>query len=321
AVLRRRHRWRPRHLLRTAVVAVVVVVAAGLLVRPFTTRGGAVPDDWAVVACDVGQGDALVLRSGESSAVVVDVGPSGPAADRCLDDLGVARVDLLVLSHFHADHVGGLEEVLAGRDVDRALVTGTREPAAQAERALGLLETAGVPVDVARPGDAATAGDGADAVRWEVLQAGPPVAAGAARAGATDQPGGAEEEGGANDASVVVLAEVRRTQVIALGDLEDAGQEALADELERRGTGPVDVVKMAHHGSRTQSPALAEALSPTVALVSAGENTYGHPTDHALDLYRGTGATVLRTDTCGTFALVVREGTLAAAGCRDPGQD
>lgn len=318
--LRRRHRWRPRRLVPTAVVVVVLVMVVGLLARPFATRGGPVPADWAVVACDVGQGDALVLRSGESSAVVVDVGPSGPAADRCLDDLGVVRVDLLVLSHFHADHVGGLEEVLAGRDVDRALVTGTHDPATQAERALGLLETADVPVDVARAGDAATAGEGADAVRWEVLQAGPRVEDDAGEAAGGGETGGEGEEGGANDASVVVLAEVRGTQVIALGDLEDAGQEALAAELERRGTGPVDVVKMAHHGSRTQSPALAEALSPTVALVSAGENTYGHPTDHALDLYRGTGATVLRTDTCGTFALVVRAETLAAAGCRDPAQ-
>jgi competence protein ComEC len=299
-------RPRPSRVVGTVIVAVVVVAAVWSLGRPVATRGGTVPADWAVVACDVGQGDALALRSGGSSAVVVDVGPSGPAADRCLDDLGVTRVDLLVLSHFHADHVGGLEDVLRGRTVDRALVTATRDPADQAERALGLLEAAGVPVDVARPGDAATTGQGADAVAWEVLQAGPPVA------------GGGGEEGGANDASVVLLAEVHGTEVITLGDLEDDGQAALVDELERRGTGPVDVVKMAHHGSRTQSEALATVLSPTAALVSSGENTYGHPTDHALDLYRGTGATVLRTDTCGTFALVVRDDALAAVGCRDP---
>lgn len=310
-----RHPSRPRPLwpgrgVRRGVVAAVVVTALTVVVvlvaRPLGPTGGPVPADWLVVACDVGQGDALVLRTGGSSAVVVDVGPSGPAADRCLDQLGVTRVDLLVLSHFHADHVGGLEEALRGREVTRALVTGTRDPAAQAERTLRLLDAAGVPVDVARPGDAATAGEGADVVGWEVLQAGPP---------ATD---GAGTEGGANDASVVLLADVHGTQVITLGDLEEEGQTALLAELDRRGTGPVDVVKMAHHGSSTQSAALAEALSPTVALVSSGENTYGHPTDRALDLYRGTGAAVLRTDTCGTFALVVRERTLAAAGCHDP---
>ncbi|WP_454044543.1 ComEC/Rec2 family competence protein [Cellulosimicrobium sp. Marseille-Q8652] len=93
----------------------------------------------------------------------------GDAADRCLDELGVQRVDLLVLTHFHADHVGGLDAVLRGRTVARALVTGTADPPAQADRTLGALETAGVPVQVAVAGDAGTQGG----ARWEVLQAGP----------------------------------------------------------------------------------------------------------------------------------------------------
>jgi len=147
-------------------------------------------------------------------------------------------------------------------------------------------------------------------VRWEVLQAGPggPVPPGAVGAGDG-------EGGGANDASIALRAHVAGLDVVALGDLEDAGQEALARVLAERGAGEADVVKMAHHGSRTQSDRLAALLSPTVALVSSGENTYGHPTDHAMDLYRGTGAAVLRTDACGTFALVVRDGVLAVAGC------
>ncbi|WP_435736335.1 ComEC/Rec2 family competence protein [Cellulosimicrobium sp. PMB13] len=309
-----------RPVLLTALVGIVAAVLVVVLVgHRLAVVDDGVPADWAVVACDVGQGDALALRSGPSSAVVVDVGPPGAAADRCLDDLGVDRVDLLVLSHFHADHVGGLDAVLQDRVVERALVTGTRDPVAQADRALGLLEDAGVPVDVARPGDAALAG-GADGVRWEVLQAGP-APGGTDRDGTVPDrgQGGGEgatgEEGAANDASVVLLAEAQGIDVVALGDLEDAGQESLVRVLEGRGGIAVDVVKVAHHGSRTQSERLASALSPAVALVSSGENTYGHPTDHAMDLYRGVGSTVLRTDTCGTFALVVRDGVLGSAGC------
>ncbi|MCB7135393.1 ComEC/Rec2 family competence protein [Cellulosimicrobium marinum] len=286
----------------TALVAALVL--AFLLVRPATTLGTRVPDDWAVVACDVGQGDALVLRSGESSAVVVDVGPDGPAAGRCLDTLGVDTVDLLVLSHFHADHVGGLDRVLQGRRVTGALVTATRDPAAQADRTLGALAAAGVRVDVAQAGATGVAGTGADGVAWEVLQAGPAT-------------GGTAWEGGANDASVVLRAQVGAVDVVALGDLEDPGQEALARTLAARGADPVDVVKMAHHGSRVQSDRLAGLLAPSVVLVSAGENTYGHPTDHALDLYRSVGATVLRTDRCGTVALVAHDDGLAVPGCAD----
>jgi competence protein ComEC len=294
---------RPHARVRVVAVAAVVVAVSVLVVvvlRPLGVTAGPVPGDWAVVACDVGQGDALVVRSGPRAAVVVDVGPAGAAAGSCLDALGVERVDLLVLSHFHADHVGGLEAVLRGREVERALVSPAAEPEAQAERVLGDLADAGVPVQVARQGDAGAAGreDGGgafdDGVSWEVLQAGP---------------------GDANDASVAVLVRVAGLDVVALGDLEDAGQASLARTLDGQGTGPVDVVKVAHHGSATQSDRLAELLAPTVALVSSGENTYGHPTDRALDLYRGVGATVLRTDACGTVALVVRDDVLSAAGC------
>jgi competence protein ComEC len=313
-----------------AVVGLVVLVVA--LVRPLVVTTGPVPQDWAVVACDVGQGDALVLRSGPRSAVVVDVGPPGAAAGGCLDRLGIDRVDLLVLSHFHADHVGGLDAVLHGRTVARALVTATADPPEQAERTLAALAAAGVPIQVARAGATGSAagtddadgpqdvgtsgGPAAGGVRWEVLQAG--VGGGptsAARPSTSRTATAAESDGGANDASVALLLHVAGMDLVALGDLEDAGQAALVRTLAQRGSGPVDVVKVAHHGSATQSDRLAELLSPTVALVSSGENTYGHPTERALDLYRGVGATVLRTDTCGTFALVVRDGLLAAAGC------
>jgi len=323
----RRPRRSPDRVLVGGVAVVVLVVLVVVLVRPLVVTAGPVPPDWAVVACDVGQGDALVLRSGPRSAVVVDVGPPGTAAGGCLDRLGVDRVDLLVLSHFHADHVGGLDAVLRGRTVERALVTATMDPPEQAERAFAALTEADVPVQVATAGTVGSAGgDGTAAgVGWEVLQAGvgggpagagpgPGMSSAASRAPSRDG-AATESDGGANDASVALLLHVAGMDVVALGDLEDAGQAALARTLAQRGSGPVDVVKVAHHGSATQSDRLAGLLSPTVALVSSGENTYGHPTDRALDLYQGVGATVLRTDTCGTFALVVRDGILAAAGC------
>ncbi|MBD8080743.1 ComEC/Rec2 family competence protein [Cellulosimicrobium arenosum] len=286
---------RPRPVVLLAAALVLGLVLGGLhAARTVRDRGG-VPGDWVVVACDVGQGDALVLRSGPGSAVVVDVGPAGDAASRCLDLLGVRRVDLLVLSHFHADHVGGLEPVLAGRTVQRALVTGARDPVHQADQTLAALDAARVPVEVPEPGESGTVGPGS--VRWQVLQV-----------GAQGQE--------ANDASIALRVEVEGVDVVALGDLEDAGQGALAATLDAPGgVAAVDVVKVAHHGSSVQSDRLARLLSPSVALVSSGENTYGHPTDRALDLYRSGGATVLRTDLCGPVVLVVRGDELGVAGC------
>ena len=86
-----------------------------VLVRP--PSFGWPPDGWVLVACDVGQGDALVLNAGPGQAVVVDAGPEPGAVDRCLDRLGVGEVPLLVLTHFHADHVDGITGVFDGRRV------------------------------------------------------------------------------------------------------------------------------------------------------------------------------------------------------------
>ncbi|SKC68076.1 ComEC/Rec2 family competence protein [Krasilnikoviella flava] len=275
-----------------ALLAVVVVMVPRL-----AGAGHRVPADWQVAACDVGQGDSLAVRTGPESAVVVDVGPDGEAAGRCLDRLGVTTVDLLVLSHFHADHVGGLAAVLRGRAVTDALVSPLDQPEGQAASARSQLDAAGVPVHVAAAGDGGSAGS----ATWQVLGA-----SGASRAGGS---GGGDEGDGANDASVAVeLRTAGGLDVVALGDLEEPGQEALVADLAASGrSADVDVVKMAHHGSRSQSAALARHLSPRVTLVSVGaDNTYGHPTDDALSLYASVGSALVRTDECGTAALVGR---------------
>ncbi|WP_407317342.1 ComEC/Rec2 family competence protein [Isoptericola halotolerans] len=295
ATLRRRHRLPgggrvgSRRSGTWAAAAVLAVVAAVLFVPRWPVVGAGTAgtlDDWQVVACDVGQGDTLVVRSGPRAAVVVDVGPPGDAAARCLGRLGLEQIDLLVLSHFHTDHVGGLDAVLAGPTVRAALVSPLDEPAAPAGRARAALHDAEVPVSAAVPGHRGVAGT----VTWEVL--------------------GADSRGGANDASVVpVLRTASGIDVVSLGDLEQEGQERLLAGLRASGfpDEPVEVVKMAHHGSASQSPALAAHLGPEVTLVPVGENDYGHPADTALRLYEAVGSRVVRTDGCGTAVLAVRD--------------
>ncbi len=102
------------------------LMAVAVLV-PLPTPGWP-PSGWVFAACDVGQGDALVLRAGSGSGIVVDAGPDPAAVDDCLRRLDVTRVPLVLLTHFHADHVDGLTGVLSGRAVGAIETTSLLDP-------------------------------------------------------------------------------------------------------------------------------------------------------------------------------------------------
>ena len=227
---------------------------------------------------DVGQGDALVLRAGPGAGVVVDVGPEPAPVDRCLSRLGIADVPLVVLTHFHADHVDGLTGVLDGRRVGAVWTTTLMDPPLAVEDVVD--ESADVGL---RPSVASHVTQQVGDVRLQVLW---PVA-GPAEAG----PGDGST---ANAASVVLLAEVDGVRILLTGDVEPPGQEVLARDLPGLA---VDVLKVPHHGSRYQDLDWLTGLGERVALVSVGEdNTYGHPNDGVLDALADAGAEVARTD-------------------------
>ena len=106
ALLARRWRW-----LTIALPASIAICSVALARAPTALAGG-LPADWQAVFCDVGQGDAALIRSGPSSAVLVDAGPDPAAARECLDRSGVDQLDAVVLSHFHRDHSAGLAAAL-----------------------------------------------------------------------------------------------------------------------------------------------------------------------------------------------------------------
>jgi competence protein ComEC len=237
---------------------------------------------------DVGQGDAAVILTPGGRAVVVDVGPRNDRFDAgrrvvvpFLERLGVRRVEALVISHGHADHVGGAPALL-----ERLPVSVAVEPEAPISEAayfhfleaLGASRTHWV---AGRPGLEFEL----DSVRFRVLH--PDTAWGGWSADV-------------NDDSVVLLVEYAGFRAVLAGDAGVAVEEALRSRI-----GRVDLLKVGHHGSRTSSggPWLSE-LSPRLAIVSVGANNYGHPAPEVLDRLGAHRASIWRTDREGTISVV-----------------
>ncbi|THG28755.1 ComEC/Rec2 family competence protein [Naasia lichenicola] len=267
-----RRRWR----LTAGVLALAILVSAGVGIGTKLGGSGARPSDWEVASCDIGQGDASVVRS-KGHFALIDTGDDPPALLSCLADLGAASIDLLVLTHFDLDHVGAAT-ALVGR-VDLVLHGPTDGPSAV--HLLDRLEAGGAQVQEVSRGARGTLG----AVGWRALW----------------PPAGDIEPG--NDASVVLRTD-GTLRSIFLGDLGADAQRAVLriGDLAPGAAGgvpmaAVDVVKVAHHGSSDQYPRLYDALRARVALISCGiDNDYGHPTGELLGILREDRAVVLRTD-------------------------
>lgn len=260
------------------LLAVAVAIQLGVVVGgPAITRILR-PGDWEVAACDVGQGDAVLLRSGEATALI-DAGPDPSALARCLGLLGVERIDLLVLTHWDADHVGGSSAV-------EGLVGSVLHGPLDGERSSRVLEpliASGAESTAVTAGAHGTLGS----AQWRTLWPLPDA-----------RPG--------NDASVVLELVAPSYHGVFLGDL---GEEAQRRMLTDSGLGRVDLVKVAHHGSADQREALYERLGARVGLIGVGDdNGYGHPTSRLLELLGRTGTTALRTDLAGTITLSPVEG-------------
>ncbi|MBQ0849098.1 ComEC/Rec2 family competence protein [Streptomyces sp. BH-SS-21] len=277
------------------VLLLLVTVQPPPLTRVIT---GWPPPDWRFAMCDVGQGDATVLAAGDGSGVVVDAGPDPILVDRCLRALGITRVPLVVLTHFHADHVAGLPGVLRGRSVGAIETTGLEEPLDQADFVRRQAAVRHIPVRRAVAGERRRTG-GLD---WQVLWPPPSPAPGAGPV-PVPQPEEPEPEG-PNDASVTLLVRSAGLTMLMLGDLEPPAQRALLRSPAGTGLKAVDVLKVAHHGSAYQDPDLIRRAAPRLALISCGaDNPYGHPAPSTTAALEAGGAQVLRTDVDGAVTV------------------
>lgn len=243
--------------------------------------------DWQVANCDIGQGDSMVLNLGQNRAIVIDVGPDEVLEDRCLRALGIKEVPLLILSHFHADHVDGLAGLLKNRRIGTTWISNNNDPVMQSRQVKALLR--GKEIVVARRGMKTSLGAISIKVLWPDINIG----------NFQTLPG---EGSIVNDSSVVTIFSSPDFTLMAPGDLESPVQQLLVGDI-----GPIDIYKVSHHGSANQWPDFMAVLKPKVALISVGAgNTYGHPAPTTLSALLALGARVYRTDLDGAIAITAQ---------------
>jgi competence protein ComEC len=255
-----------------------------------------------ITVLDVGQGDAILVEGGRGGRMLID---GGPDPGRLLVELDRRlppwdrRLDVVVLTHPHEDHVAGLALLLERYRVGRTYETGMHGPGPGYGAFARALAGAAAPPDGTLSTGARIA---LDDIRFQVLW---------------PDPGGVPLEpsdGGRsiNDVSIVLLGEVAGRRFLLTGDVEDDVDPILA----KRGLPPIDILKVAHHGSATASTTtFLAAVRPRVAIVSAGaDNPYGHPARSTIERLADTGARVLRTDTDGSVAVTIEpDGTIVVA--------
>lgn len=280
-----------------ATVALIVSLVVSSVWRPPTLGW---PGEWRIVSCDVGQGDATVIRAGPHSAMLVDAGPPEGDVAGCLRSLRVRHVPVLVLTHFHADHVGGAEQVIDRFHVSTVVVSAVDSPAARRLRRSAAEH--GATFHQSAVGEVITSGSAS----WRTVGAAPLV-------GTTQAEGESSAE---NDASLIGVASSDDVSMLIAGDAEPAGQQvALATGESLR----ADVLKLPHHGSSRQDERFFAATGARLAVASAGrDNSYGHPAARTVDLAEGLGMRTFRTDLQGAIAVTRAGGSIQVRVQRGP---
>ncbi|GAA5226820.1 ComEC/Rec2 family competence protein [Paeniglutamicibacter antarcticus] len=269
--------------MRFGVQGIVTGLLLGL-VLPITAMVPAPALDWLVVACDVGQGDGMLINAGDAGALLVDTGRTPEPMAACLKRMKVKTVAAVFITHRHADHDGGLEAVGKGRSVGGLFYSVADEAKDPPE----LGDVQGTAPVAQQLGSGATGSAGT--VTWQVLG---PI------------PGGVFTD--ENDASLVIRFEIkvphapRPVSLLATGDMQE---EAMGELIDKGLIGQADILKVAHHGAANGGVRTAPAVLPLIALVSVGaKNTYGHPSEVALEPLEANHAVPLRTDIRGTIII------------------
>ena len=276
----------------TFLMVFSIVLSYPLLVIGFRQVDGWPPENTFLIACDVDQGTAILLPLNRSTALLIDTGGEPQLINQCLSRVGISELSGVFISHFHADHAGGLSGVIAGRKVHNLYLSPNPNPIAQSDTVTALASENGIQSKVITQPFAVQFGDYTIRTLWPVAGNIP-----------TNE----------NDSSLILLISKRNpfggedVKFLFTGDIEPEGQQ----QLMRLVDPDVDVALVPHHGSRFQDPMFAKWTDAKWGVISVGENTFGHPAQDTMDNWQEAGAKVVRTDLNGDIAIIIEQDGLA----------
>jgi competence protein ComEC len=234
---------------------------------------------------DIGQGDAILIRTPADKTILIDAGDGSVNVPKLLTGLGVTTLDLVIATHPHADHIGGMDEVLDAFPVRNFIDNGLPHTTRTYEGVMSRIEVKEIPYRSGLVGMSFKLDDGA--VLEVLFPPSTPLA-------------GTRSD--LNSNSVVTRLTHGKDCFLFTGDSEEPTERALV----AAGLGQCDVLKVAHHGSNHSSTdTFLAAVQPDIAVISVGTgNRYGHPGEETMDRLEKTGATIYRTDLNGQITLL-----------------
>ena len=269
-----------------AVMVTMLLLVGGCSFFEPTTAPPAPSEGVTVTMLDVGQGDAVLVRSKEK-VVLIDTGDidERDRLMRALKEERIEKIDVLMITHPHADHLGGFAEVVKRYEIGQVYDCGKTTTTAVYRDYLKTIKNKKIPFKFVKQCDVLDFGGG---VWFEVV--GPPKLTG--------------DDADLNNASIVGRLVYGEFTMMFTGDAETAAEKAILKKYDRQLSSAI--LKAPHHGSKTSSSAaFLKAVSPSAVLISVGaDNEYGHPHQAVIKRYQKQGADIYRTDRDGTITVV-----------------
>lgn len=273
------------------VVSLAIVLAVVAIAASFNKPQAS--GDLRIYFLNVGQGDAEYIKTPSGQDILIDGGPDSSVLNELgrVMDFGDREINLVILSHPHADHLTGLVQVLNRYKVDEVWETGVEYPSATYDSWKNVISEKQIPDKFVKAGDTKEFSDTKISILYPLSPINPPT--------------GGQKIDNLNNASIVNRLDYKKFSVLFMGDAEKEVQKKLLNPPTGGQNIFATILKVAHHGSENGIlEDFLRVVRPAVAVIEVGQkNTYGHPAPSIINLLKNYAVRIYRTDQNGTVEI------------------